>query len=108
MGRNPLRLSLTSLLVLIVTGAPTVAQTTFNIRRANLDGSNIQTVLTGVSDNSFIGVAVGAGKIYWSSFSAPDGIILIGVSILMGVCRADRIVAEVVDGAHRCWLAGYG
>ncbi len=33
---------------------------------------------------------------------------LIGVSILMGVCRADRIVAEVVDGAHRCWLAGYG
>ena len=44
------------------------------IRRANLDGSNVETIASGASEGGLRGIAVdsAAGKLYWGDYSGPE------------------------------------
>jgi hypothetical protein len=84
---------------------------TQKIQRANLDGTGVEDLLTGLVDLSGLALDVGGGKMYWTSFTVQkiqranlDGT---GVEDLLTGGGAPQGIALDVVGGKMYWIDGF-
>ena len=76
------------------------------IQRANLDGSEVQTIVSGLEDPEGIALDVGSGKIYWTEWESVKRANLDGSQIeSLGTVWGSDIALDVAEG--KSYLANW-